>query len=426
MPFVSVVIPTRNRPEFVRSALESVRAQTFADFEVIVSDNHTGQSCQAVFEEFASDPRFRYVSPETPLPMHDNWEMVCGLARGEYVTVLIDKTILKPSALQAVHDCAQGFDADLLSWRADSFIPDDANSARSPGVYYAWPQPESEPHLFDAHAELQRRFSFDVRRGTEGEHYFLGKICFGAFHRRLMDRIRTAAGRVFYPIAPDYTSMLSALAVAERAVNAGRACLVQNITQLSNGWNVAHHPERARAFLAEIDPTGSIIAGMPIAGLYGSIHNIVAHDYVTMQRRLAQHFPTVSVDMGNLITRAAEDMRTVIWSDRAERRDQLGALAAATAALPDARRKDVMQAIAETARAERRVRLRSALRKGLMQVPFGRSVLQLTGRQVSAVSPDETPQNHYMSVNIAAAACDEVLHPAQRDVPTPSMRVANA
>lgn len=38
-PLVSVVIPTRNRPDLLREALASVRAQTFADYEIVVVVN---------------------------------------------------------------------------------------------------------------------------------------------------------------------------------------------------------------------------------------------------------------------------------------------------------------------------------------------------------------------------------------------------
>jgi hypothetical protein len=404
MPFASIVIPTRNRPEFVRSALESLRSQTFEDFEVIVSDNHTGLPCRDVFDEF-EDARFRYVTPHSPIPMHDNWEMACGLARGEFVGVVIDKTILKPSALQTLYDCAQSFSADLVSWRADSFVPEVPNSASSQGLYYSWSQPESPAHLFSGHEELRRRFSLDVRRGNEGEHYFWGKICFGAFHRGLLDRIRAATGRVFFPISPDYTSMLAALAMAERAVNAGRSCVIQNLTKLSNGWNIARHPERTRAFLAEIDASGAVIANLPIAGLYTSIHNIVMHDYLAMQRRLGSLFPDIELDRGNLALRAAEDLGAVVWDSPQLRAEQHELLNAAIADIRASERGRIIAEIARSARADRKARLRTSVREGLLAMPLGNSAVRLLRRGMAAVRDARTPQS-YLSIIAAAKAAD--------------------
>jgi len=38
-PLVSVIIPTYNRSEMLKRALESVRAQTFPDYEIVVIDD---------------------------------------------------------------------------------------------------------------------------------------------------------------------------------------------------------------------------------------------------------------------------------------------------------------------------------------------------------------------------------------------------
>jgi glycosyltransferase involved in cell wall biosynthesis len=38
-PLVSVVIPTRDRPDLLREALDSVRAQSFTDYEIVVVVN---------------------------------------------------------------------------------------------------------------------------------------------------------------------------------------------------------------------------------------------------------------------------------------------------------------------------------------------------------------------------------------------------
>jgi len=39
MPKVSVIIPTHNRAEFLRSAIKSVLNQTFQDFEIVIIDD---------------------------------------------------------------------------------------------------------------------------------------------------------------------------------------------------------------------------------------------------------------------------------------------------------------------------------------------------------------------------------------------------
>jgi glycosyltransferase involved in cell wall biosynthesis len=58
-PKVSVVIPTYNRADKVRSAIESVLAQTFSDLEVIVVDDGSSDDTGKILEEMFGD-RIRY------------------------------------------------------------------------------------------------------------------------------------------------------------------------------------------------------------------------------------------------------------------------------------------------------------------------------------------------------------------------------
>jgi glycosyltransferase involved in cell wall biosynthesis len=67
MPRVSVIIPTYNRATLVKRALESVLAQRFQDFEVIVADDGSTDDTAAVVAAYA--PRVKLLSlPHSGLP----------------------------------------------------------------------------------------------------------------------------------------------------------------------------------------------------------------------------------------------------------------------------------------------------------------------------------------------------------------------
>jgi glycosyltransferase involved in cell wall biosynthesis len=86
LPRISIGLPTYNRPEFLAGVLDNFRRQTFADFEVIVSDNaSTDPEVAKLCERIAAqDPRFRYVRHAEDIGMMGNYWFVYEAARAPY------------------------------------------------------------------------------------------------------------------------------------------------------------------------------------------------------------------------------------------------------------------------------------------------------------------------------------------------------
>ena len=68
MPLVSIIMNVRNGGAFLREALDSVMAQTFADWELIVWDDCSTDDSAKIVGQY-HDQRIRYfLSPDdTPL-----------------------------------------------------------------------------------------------------------------------------------------------------------------------------------------------------------------------------------------------------------------------------------------------------------------------------------------------------------------------
>lgn len=63
-PLISVIIPTYNRADLLREALQSLTKQTFRSFEVIISDDGSIDSTREVVEEFSSILNIQYIHQE--------------------------------------------------------------------------------------------------------------------------------------------------------------------------------------------------------------------------------------------------------------------------------------------------------------------------------------------------------------------------
>lgn len=86
-PFVTVVVPSFNEPPHIlRASLESIRNQTFEDFECIVVDESTcpelAEGCRAICAE---DSRFIYVHPTERLGLPKSLNLAIGKARGQLI-----------------------------------------------------------------------------------------------------------------------------------------------------------------------------------------------------------------------------------------------------------------------------------------------------------------------------------------------------
>ena len=94
---VSVLIPAHN-PAHFEQALASAAGQTFADLEILVSDDSEGEEIRAAVER-CGDPRIRYLRNESNPGFSGNFSHCLASARGEYIKFLNDDDLLHPECV---------------------------------------------------------------------------------------------------------------------------------------------------------------------------------------------------------------------------------------------------------------------------------------------------------------------------------------
>jgi glycosyltransferase involved in cell wall biosynthesis len=98
-PRVSVGIPAYNGERYIGAAVDSVLAQTWADFELYVIDDASTDGTMDRVRRY-SDPRLRILSNETNLGQEGNWNRVLREARGEFIKLLPQDDVLHPDCLR--------------------------------------------------------------------------------------------------------------------------------------------------------------------------------------------------------------------------------------------------------------------------------------------------------------------------------------
>lgn len=97
-PRVSVCIPTYNGARYLGETIDSVLAQEFADYELVICDNRSTDETSALCARY-SDPRIRYRRFEEFVGQAENWNRCLDEARGEYVIVLHADDVILPRFL---------------------------------------------------------------------------------------------------------------------------------------------------------------------------------------------------------------------------------------------------------------------------------------------------------------------------------------
>ena len=88
MSKVSVIVPNYNHARFLRQRLDTILAQSFQDFELILLDDCSTDESRTILEEYARDPRvrleFNEVNSGSPFKQ---WNKGVRFARGKYVWI---------------------------------------------------------------------------------------------------------------------------------------------------------------------------------------------------------------------------------------------------------------------------------------------------------------------------------------------------
>ena len=99
VPRVSVVVPAFENAAYIRATMDSVLAQTYPDFEVVVADHSSSDGTWELLQEYAGDERVRLLRTPAGGGAERNWNRVTEEARGELVKLVCGDDLLAPESL---------------------------------------------------------------------------------------------------------------------------------------------------------------------------------------------------------------------------------------------------------------------------------------------------------------------------------------
>lgn len=102
MPKVSVIIPNYNHAPFLSQRIESVLAQTFTDFEIILLDDKSTDGSREIIAQYKSHPKVSAIllNDKNSGSTFLQWEKGFELAGGEYIWIAESDDYCEPAFLE--------------------------------------------------------------------------------------------------------------------------------------------------------------------------------------------------------------------------------------------------------------------------------------------------------------------------------------
>ena len=122
-PLFTVIIPQKNRAEYLIHTLKTCMIQEYPNFEVIVSDDCSDDNSVEVAQECAKkDPRIKVFPHEKHLGMRDNFEFALNQVRQGYVIALGGDDGLVAGGIQRMYELIKETGRDVLTWNTAYFM----------------------------------------------------------------------------------------------------------------------------------------------------------------------------------------------------------------------------------------------------------------------------------------------------------------
>ena len=117
MTSVSIIVPVYNAEKYLRQAIDSVKTQTFQDWELILVDDGSTDSSNAICHEYTdADKRIRLIEKENG-GLSSARNAALDIAEGEYIFFLDADDELYPHSILHLYDIVRSYSVQVVAGR---------------------------------------------------------------------------------------------------------------------------------------------------------------------------------------------------------------------------------------------------------------------------------------------------------------------
>jgi glycosyltransferase involved in cell wall biosynthesis len=231
----SVLLPTRNRLDLLRYAVETVRRQDDGDWEIVVSDNCSDEDVGGWVRSLG-DPRIRCVRTDRFVPVTENWNNALRHATGDYVVMLGDDDGLLQGYFRTArrlieaHDRPELLYTNALLYAYPNVLPDSPRGFLRTHGAAAFFDGASEPFWLDsgtAAGLVRDAMAFRLRFDFNMQYALVSRPLIQALQAR---------GDFYQSPYPDYYAMNALMLVARRILVVPQPLVAIGISPKSFGY----------------------------------------------------------------------------------------------------------------------------------------------------------------------------------------------
>jgi len=239
----SVLLPTRNRLELLRNAIETVLRQDHSDWEIIVSDNYSDQDI-AGYVRSLNEPRIRYYRTDSFVPVTDNWNNALEKSTGDFVVMLGDDDCLMRGCLSTLrriierHGNPDFIYTNALLYAYPGVMPGYPEGFLQPIGYAEFLRSVTEPFWLDrttALRQVEQAMNFRMSYGYNMQYAIIS--------RGLINTLRET-GAFFQSPYPDFYAMNMMMLKAGRILVCPYPLVTIGISPKSFGFYYFNRMER--------------------------------------------------------------------------------------------------------------------------------------------------------------------------------------
>ena len=242
-PKFTVIIPLKDRGEYIGPTLRTCMLQDYPNFEVVVSDDCSEDNSVEVIRELAEqDHRIKLFAHDHHLGMRDNFEFALNQVDSGYVMALGGDDGLAPGCIWRMYEVIKETGKQLLAWAPATFCYPDASGGHN--IFYMNRKPSPGIKILkssDFLNKITKTFNYQI---DECPMFYMK----GVASMELVNRVksRTKDGSFYYCPTPDGFSGVVLAGEVEDYAYVDEPLTIVGSTPKSQGKNYARTDEKSR------------------------------------------------------------------------------------------------------------------------------------------------------------------------------------